>query len=252
MNCDQVRRSLDAYVDDELDLPRRLQMNEHVQRCGTCQKEVKEMSKFKTLVRSNMPAYEAPPELRSKICATLRKESKPRHKWIFTSGRELAYAAVFVASGCVISLTWLSLAPRKENQLVIDAISNHARSLMVSHLIDCASSDPHTVRPWFNGKLDYSPPVPDLAQAGYPLRGGRIDMLDHRPVAAIVYEHGNHIINLFVWPAGERKLEIELQSQRGYHFYAWNISEFNFFCISDVNGPDLEAFEDEVRDHLNL
>ncbi|HEY2424255.1 MAG TPA: hypothetical protein VGH55_09125 [Chthoniobacterales bacterium] len=98
----------------------------------------------------------------------------------------------------------------------------------------------------------YSPPVPDLVQAGYPLRGGRIDMLDHRPVAAIVYEHGKHIINLFVWPSGDRKLDIGLQSQRGYHFYAWNVSGFNFFCISDVSGPDLDAFEHAVRDHLNL
>jgi anti-sigma factor RsiW len=118
--------------------------------------------------------------------------------------------------------------------------------------VDCASSDRHTVRPWFNGKLDYSPPVPDLSQAGYTLKGGRIDMLDRRAVAAIVYEHGEHVINLSVWPAGDRKIDIDLQSQRGYNYCAGNISGFNYFCISDMSGSDLEAFEDEVREHLNL
>jgi anti-sigma factor (TIGR02949 family) len=252
MTCDEARNSLDAYVDGELDLSRQLEMEAHVEGCANCQNEVGQITNFKTLLRSNMPAYLAPPELQSKIRATLQKESRTRHEWFFSYGKQLAYAAALIALGFALSWTWFSVAPRKDNQLVADAISNHARSLMVSHLLDCTSSDQHTVRPWFNGKLDYSPPVPDLAQAGYSLKGGRIDMLDRRAVAAIVYEHGEHVINLFVWPAGDQKIDIDLQSQHGYHYCAGNISGFNYFCISDVSGPDLEAFEDAVREHFNL
>ena len=252
MNCDETKKLLDAYVDGELDLSRELEIETHVEGCAACKIEVEQIADVKTLVRSNMPVYQASPELRSKIRATLRKESKPKHEWFAAYGRQLAYAAALVALGCALSWTWFSVSPHKDSQLVTDAISNHARSLMVSHLVDCASSDQHTVRPWFNGKLDYSPPVPDLAQAGYPLKGGRIDLLDRRPVAAIVYEHGKHVINLFIWPAGDRKIDMDVQSQRGYHFCAGNISGFNYFCISDVSGPDLEAFEDELREHFNL
>jgi anti-sigma factor (TIGR02949 family) len=251
MNCDEARNSLDAYVDGELDLSRQSEMEAHLEGCTNCQKEVEQITNLKTLVRSNMPAYQAPPELRSKIRATLRTGSKTRYAWFFLYSKQLAYAAALLALGFALSWTWFSVAPRKDNQLVADAISNHARSLMVSHLLDCISSDQYTVRQWFNGKLDYSPPVPDLYQAGYVLKGGRIDMLDRRAVAAIVYEHGKHVINLFVWPAGKQKIDIDLQSQRGYNYCAGNISGFNYFCISDVSGPDLEAFEDEVREHMN-
>jgi mycothiol system anti-sigma-R factor len=252
MNCDEARQWLNAYVDGELDLSRHLEVAAHVESCASCKKEAEQLTNFKSFVRSNMPVYQAPSELRSKIRATLRKESKTRFEWFFAYGRQVAYAAALIAIGCALSWTWFAVAPRKDNQLVFDAISNHARSLMLAHLVDCASADEHTVRPWFSGKLDYSPPVPDLAQAGYALKGARIDMLDGRPVAAIVYEHGKHVINLFVWPAGDRKIDIDVQTQRGYQFCAWNVSGFNFFCVSDGSAADLEAFEDAVREHLNL
>jgi anti-sigma factor RsiW len=135
---------------------------------------------------------------------------------------------------------------------VAEAISNHSRSLMVSHLVDFASGDQHMVRPWFNGKLDYSPPVPDLTQAGYTLVGGRVDILEQRSVAAIVYQHGKQVINLFIWPAADRRIEMEVQSERGYHFCGWNKGRLNFFCISEISAAEVETFEDEVREHLNF
>ena len=101
-------------------------------------------------------------------------------------------------------------------------------------------------------ELDYSPPVVDLAQAGYPLIGGRIDMLDRRPVAAIVYQHGNYFINLFVWPVFRRKIDLNVRSDRGYQFCGWNKAGLNYLCISEVSSIALEAFEDQVREHTNL
>jgi anti-sigma factor RsiW len=96
------------------------------------------------------------------------------------------------------------------------------------------------------------PSVVDLAQAGYPLIGGRIDMLDQRPVAAIVYQHGNHFINLFVWPVSGRKLDLNVRSDRGYHFCGWNKAGLNYLCISEGSAIALEEFEDEVREHTHL
>ena len=108
------------------------------------------------------------------------------------------------------------------------------------------------MKAWFTGKLDYSPPVVDLSEAGYTLIGGRIDMLDQRSVAAIVYQHGNYLINLFVWPVASRKLDLDVQSDRGYRFCGWNKAGLNYWCISEGSAIDLEEFENEVREHTNL
>ena len=129
---------------------------------------------------------------------------------------------------------------------------NHARSIIAVHMVDVASSDQHTVKPWFTGKLDYSPPLVDLAQAGYPLIGGRIDILDQRPVAAIVYQHGDHFINLFVLSVSDRKIDLNVRSERGYHFCGWNKAGLNYLCISETSSIALEAFEDQVGEHTIL
>jgi hypothetical protein len=139
-----------------------------------------------------------------------------------------------------------------DQALVAQAISNHVRSLMAADLAAVNSSDEHSVKAWFTWKLDYSPPVVDLAEAGFPLIGGRIDMLDQRPVAAIVYQHGNHLINLFVWPVASRKIDLDVQFDRGYRFCGWNKAGLNYFCISEGSAITLEEFEDEVRERTNL
>jgi anti-sigma factor RsiW len=252
MNCEEARQLLDAYVDGELELTHQLAIETHLAECVSCKETAERIANCSLLVRINMPVYKAPPELKSKVRATLRKEDKPNFKWLTEHGHQLAYAAALIALSCALAWTWLSLTPSKDKELISEAISNHSRSLMVSHLVDCASGDQHIVRPWFNGKLDYSPPVADLTQAGYTLVGGRVDILEGRPVAAIVYEHGKHIINLFVWPARDRKVEMDVQSERGYHFCGWNKAGLNFFCISEISAADLETFEDEVGEHVNL
>jgi anti-sigma factor RsiW len=243
MNCEEARPSLDAYVDRELELTRQLAIETHLATCPPCQEAANRIANCSLLVRKNMPTYKAPPELKLKVLATLRKEDRPDFKWFTKHRRQITSAAALVVLSCTLAWTWLSLSLRKENGLIAEAISN---------LVDCASSDQHTVRPWFNGKLDYAPPVPDLSQAGYTLVGGRVDMLEQRSVAAIVYLHGKHVINLFVWPASDQKIDLDVRSERGYHFCGWNKARLNFFCISEISAADLEAFEDEVREHVNL
>jgi anti-sigma factor RsiW len=252
MNCDEARQSLDAFVDGQLELTPQLDMETHLAECVSCQAEADRLTNRRLLLRANMPVYKAPPELKAKVCAALRKQDQPKLRWFAEHGRQLAYAAALIVLSCALVWTWFSLSPSKNKELITEAISNHSRSLLISHLVDCASADQHTVRPWFNGKLDYSPPVADLTQAGYTLVGGRVDILEQRPVAVIVYQRGKHVINLFVWPARDLKIDLDVQSERGYQFCGWNKGGLNFFCISEISAADLEAFEDEVREHVNL
>jgi anti-sigma factor RsiW len=220
--------------------------------CPTCEAAVEDISNFSSLIRMNISAYKAPGELKAKIQASLRRESKPKLEWFSRVGLPLAYAAAVLVMSFAVPWTWKTFSPNKDQALVAQVISNHVRSLIAAHLADVNSSDENTVKQWFSGRLDYSPAVVDLAEAGFPLIGGRIDMLDERPVAAIVYQHGNHLINLFVWPVASRKIDLDIQSDRGYRFCGWNKAGLNYLCISEGSAIALEEFEDEVREHTNL
>ena len=252
MNCEEVRQSLETFADGKLDPKREQEVETHLAGCASCLEAAERITNCSLLDRMNMAVYKAPPELKSKIRATLRKQDQQGVRWFADHRRPLAYAAVLFLLICALAWTQLSLFPSKNKELIAEAIANHSRSLMVSHLVDCASGDRHIVAPWFNGKLDYSPPVADLAQSGYTLVGGRVDILEQRPVAAIVYQHGRYVINLFVWPSTDLKIDMDVQSDRGYHFCGWNRRGLNFFCISEISASDLERFEDEVREHVNL
>ncbi len=252
MNCDEVSRFLDAYSDGELESTREMDVETHLTRCPDCKETAEQLENFNSLLRTDMESYKAPQELKSKIRTLLRRESKPKFAWFFEPGHRLAYAAVVLVLCFVLGWAWLTLSRSKDQDLVAEAVSNHSRSLMVSHLVDLPSGDQQVVRPWFNNNLEYSPPVVGLEQAGYALVGGRVDILEKRPVAAIVYRRGTQFINLFVWPATDRKIDIDAQSERGYQFCGWSQGEFNYLCVSEIGGDDLEKFENQFREHLNL
>jgi anti-sigma factor RsiW len=237
-NCDEVRRMLDGYLDGELDLTGQLDVETHLPGCATCKDAAEDITKVCSPVRMNAPLYKGPPELKAKMRAALRKESKPRCGWFSQFSLPLGYAAAVLVLSFGLAWTWKSFSPGNDQELIAQAIGNHARSLIAVHLVDVSSSDRHTVKPWFIGKWDYSPPV--------------VDVLDQRPVAAIVYQHGNHFINLFVWPVSGRKIDLNVRSDRGYHFCGWNKAGLNYLCISEMSSIALEAFEDQVREHKHL
>ena len=208
-------------------------------------------------IRDRATRHEAPPALRDRLAAALNRpdplpaaapRSRLRASWL----RPWAGMGAAFAVGVFVSLTFVSYQAslREENNLVQEVVDGHVRSLMASHLADVASSDQHTVKPWFGGKLDFSPPVPDLAGEGFPLVGGRLDYLDLRPVAALVYRRQQHIINLFVWPSGGAATQaVKSQSRQGFNTAEWNDSGMRFWAVSDLNASELHAFAQLLRRH---
>lgn len=153
-----------------------------------------------------------------------------------------------VTTALVLSLILHLIPPPRTDQLTENLVANHIRSLMADHLTDIASSDQHTVKPWFNGQLDYSPPVRDLAMDGFPLAGGRLDYANGRAVAALVYRRRGHLINVFVWPDSEDKqVALEQSEQQGYHLLRWVQAGMVFWTISDLNLEELARFVQLLR-----
>jgi anti-sigma factor RsiW len=248
MDCSETKRLLDAYVDGELEPTGQLDVEAHLAACSTCKKAAVAAINFRYSVAMNMPVYKAPPELKATIRAALRKESGSRLEWVSQFWRLFARAAAILVLGLLLAWVWIAVPHDNDRELIAQAISDHSRSLLVDHLLDVTSSDQHIVRLWFTGKLDYSPPVADLAEAGFNLVGGRIDLLANRPVAAIVYQHLGHFINVFVWPAASRSIDFDVQSRQGYSLCGWNKAGLNFLIISTLSEADIEKFEDQLRE----
>jgi anti-sigma factor RsiW len=175
------------------------------------------------------------------------EEPRPRMPdWI---GAALAAAAVVAFAVFV----WPMLSrPSRTERIAQEIVSAHIRSLMPGHLTDVPSSENHTVKPWFAGKLDFSPPVADLSAEGFLLVGGRLDYAADRPVAALVYRKGEHFINLFVWPsASTQEFAEAADARQGYHLLFWTRGQTNFWAISDVNTTELRQFAGLVRARLS-
>jgi anti-sigma factor RsiW len=162
----------------------------------------------------------------------------------------LAAAIIFAA---IIAFNVVPRAQRggPDQFLATQLIASHVRSLMANHLTDVASSDQHTVKPWLDAKLDFAPPVVDLSSEGFPLVGGRLDYLDNRPVAALVYQRRKHFINLFVWPAGAgAERTTKAISRQGYQLVHWLDSEFNYWAVSDISEKELHEFEQLFEEQI--
>ncbi len=199
---------------------------------------------LKNLVAENALYHRAPVALQERVRASLRPMEAKERKSFAVRWQLLAYAASFAF---VFLLGWMmggsQVSRFSDVSLREEIVSSHVRSLMPGHLTDVLSSDQHTVKPWFNGKVDFSPPVKDFATHGFPLIGGRIDYVNHKTVAVLVYGRKKHIINLFLWPSPDTaNKEPGVVPIQGYNVIQWVDSGMVYHAVSDLNGTELRDF----------
>ncbi|HXE54679.1 MAG TPA: anti-sigma factor [Tepidisphaeraceae bacterium] len=243
MKCSDARELLDAYADDELDLLTSRRIDEHVEQCARCRLAMDHVRAIKVVVSHPSHYHRAPSQLRARVLALMHQPAGlPRSpkaigfRWLYPG---LAAAALIVlAVGLMVAVEH-----RDENRLVAEVLTAHLRSLQPNHLLDVVSTNQHTVKPWFDTHVDFSPPVPQLSPQ-FVLEGGRLDYVQNRPVAALVYRRGGHLINLFIWP-GENGQGVT--SDRGFNIIHWTANGMTFWAISDMSAPDLGDFVDRAR-----
>ncbi len=254
MSCHEIRELLHAWLDRELDPARSLEIEEHLKRCPECLRESQSFESLRGIVASRAIHHIAPPALVHELRAALRKagrsETRPSAwfgNWVAEMDWSRLFAPITAAALVTLCLIFLLSRPSDEELWARDVVSAEVRSLMPNHLTDVVSSDQHTVKPWFNGKLDYTPPVVDLSPKGFTLVGGRLDFLrDHR-MAALVYGQGNHFINLFVWPTASDNTPEKSLTRKGYHIVHWVQAGMDCWAVSDVNMEALHEFANLFR-----
>src|SRR5215471_13573739 len=240
MTCTETKNLLNAYVDGELDSAGSLSVESHIQRCTSCLTDMERLRSLSSAMQNGGLRFTAPPSLKRKVQDGIRGAS-PELKRSFFNWR-LAGALVSAVLVVVVGLV-LTVQRQKSSEealLVDDIVSSHVRSMMANHITDVASSDSHTVKPWFGGKLDYSPPAKDLTAQGFRLVGGRMDYLDNRPVASVVYQRSQHFINLFVWPSTNAAVKPEDQlARQGYNIIHWTRAGMTYWLVSELNLAEL-------------
>jgi anti-sigma factor RsiW len=245
MRCEEVQDQVSAWLDNELPEARARLVAEHEADCEACHAYVTDLRRLSAQV-SEVCREPAPPGLEERIRAALAEEAggqvipfRPRIRW---SG--FVQQAASLAAVCLLSVfgTWSVLRqPQTAIPIAHDVVAAHVRSLLQDSTIQVASSDQHTVRPWFNGKVEFAPPVKDLSREGFPLTGGRLDFVDGHRVATLVYRHGAHTISVFVWPEGAGAAPPgKLDQVDGLNVLSWTKDGMVWWAVSDMEPGELK------------
>jgi anti-sigma factor RsiW len=243
ITCKSAISLIEPYLDGELDASQKAEVEAHLNECANCPAIYRRLSELGTDLRTLAPRYAAPEHLQRRVLSAVRKEARTKPVWRLMPAKAWAIAATLLLA---VSVGWNAMLLRSQrnktasSEVAQEIVSSHVRSLIGAHLLDVPSTEQHTVKPWFNGKLDYAPDVKDFAAAGFPLVGGRVDYIDHRPVAALVYKRREHVINLFVWPSSSPLAAPA--AANGFNLVAWNNAGMNYCAISDLNQAELRQF----------
>jgi anti-sigma factor RsiW len=244
MTCASSQHSIEAYLDGELATSESAEVAGHIDGCPSCAAIYRRLEQLRNGLRMQAPRYTAPAHLQQRINVALRKAAKSE-----APRRALPWNWLAVAASVLLcaSLSWNFALLRSRGPatdlLAQEVLSSHVRSLMGTHLVDVPSSDQHTVRPWFNGKLDFSPEVKDFASQGFRLVGGRVDYLGDRPVAALIYQRRQHFINLFTWPSSSPAPNGQSEVKRsGYNILSWTQDGMTYWAVSDLQRSELDQF----------
>jgi anti-sigma factor RsiW len=254
LSCQKAQELIHGYLDGELDLARSLEVEQHMHGCEICARTYRTQTTLRSSLKNDSLYYAAPDKLKKRVQSSLRKEARSGMlphglgwRWL-TVGASLAF--ILLIGMVVWRLVPTSIRPSGDELLAQEVVSDHVRSLQMSgHLTDVLSSDQHTVKPWFDGKVDFAPPVKDFASHDFRLYGGRLEYLNNRAVATLIYQRRLHYINLFIWPAGQAGSTGELAIQRqGYNLIHWTSSGMNYWAISDLNSVELQEFARLVQE----
>ena len=248
MSCELTHSVLHGYMDGELDAARAADFERHLVSCAECVASLEAQEALRTSIHGAGLYERAPESMRRRLIAEMGvpvatpavRVAAPRS----ASWRWLAVAATILLAvalgGRVIHGLREGSSEAAYASAVVDA---HLRSLQPGHLEDVVSTDQHTVKPWFDGKLDFAPPVRDFASEGFPLQGGRLDIVRGRTVAVLVYARRKHIVNVFVWPTKERDSPSQAGSQLGYNWIDWRKDGMELCAVSDVSLADLKDLQ---------
>ena len=274
MNCEEAVKLMDGYLDGELDPITSQAIEQHLRDCGHCDQAYKTHGSLIHAIGNATPYFKASAELRERIQSSLRKETSEQPVRNGVRGAQVLFhkrqseprsilweppwnwlgLAAAIIFGAIIALNVVPRFQRPEADqfLATQLIASHVRSLMANHLTDVASSDQHTVKPWLDAKLDFAPAVVDLSEKGFPLIGGRLDYLDNRPVAALIYQRRQHFLNLFVWPLGPgRAGSTKVMTRQGYQLLHWVDSDLNYWAVSDINEKELQQFKQLFEEQIS-
>jgi anti-sigma factor RsiW len=250
MDCEQAKILIDAYIDNELDIANSLEVERHIRACEKCSVVYRNYLVIQSALKDENMYFAPPAGLKKKISASIKSSEKKQVNFKTGLLRWQGAAAVFaVAAAVLLIIILFRPAPSPEEQVTEQIVNNHMRSLMPNHLTDVQNSDQHTVKPWFNGKLDFSPPVLDLSSQGFTLVGGRLDYINGQPVAAIVYQRKSHYINFFFWFSDNKDdVSKKVSVTRGYNLIHWTKGNRNYWAISDLNLTELDEFITKIQE----
>jgi anti-sigma factor RsiW len=258
MSCQDYRDFADAYSDNELDTASAIRFQKHLRECRECRGALESRQSLQTLLRGPELRFEPPPGLRESVTRLLAQEeavtkvAAPQRRVIpLFIPLAMAAALVFFAG-----LAWFNpmalFRAAAQGPMVAEITSSHIRSLLADHLLDVPSSDQHTVKPWFAGKIDYTPPVKDLAAQGFRLAGGRLDYVNNRDVAVLVYDYNKHVISLFIWPvSGKPPLGESVFTRAGYNMVHWADNGMTYWAVSDAEKDLLRKFCDAIKSKVS-
>ena len=248
MTLDLEARQLNAFVDGELDLSACLAMEDRVQKDAALRAKVEALRLLRDTVREYASYHAAPPALRARLVSTVTAQepfSERPPAGIVALQRPWAWRRVAASLGVVaalmIALTPAWLHSTRNAKLTEEVLASHVRASLGQHRVDVASSDHHLVKPWLSSRLDYSPPVRELELAGSSFLGGRVDYVDRRPVAALVYRQGEHIVSAFVWPDAATDSSVAFSTERGFELAHWTRDGMTHWVVSDLNRQEFAA-----------